>query len=220
MTKIPKTPCYITTNQWEIPQASAFTPNTAFKNSALKVIREFRPFKHELPILLTFCCSVTKSCPTLHNRIDCSMQASLSFIISWSLPKLMSILSVMPSNHFILCHPLLLPSIFPSIVVFSNETAVYIRWPKYWSFSFSISPSKVYSGFISSLLLGAPQINTNFLHHKLGSVGWLWCVAGEWTQVWFQNNSFWLLLFFLYPEALRNFPNQGQNLGPCTKVQS
>ena len=66
-------------------------------------------------------------------------QASLSIT---NLPKLMSIKSVMPSNHLILCHPLLLPSIFPSIRVFSNESALRIRWPKYWSFSFNISPSK------------------------------------------------------------------------------
>ena len=68
----------------------------------------------------------------------------------WSLLKLISIESVMPSNHLILCHPfLLLPSIFPSIRVFSNESALHIRWPKYWSFSFSISPSNEYSGLIS-----------------------------------------------------------------------
>ena len=77
-------------------------------------------------------------------------QASLSIINSWSLPKLMSIESVIPSNHLILCCPLpLLPSIFPSIRVFSNESVLHIRWPKYWSFSFSISPSKEYSGLIS-----------------------------------------------------------------------
>ena len=77
-------------------------------------------------------------------------QASLSFTISWSLLKFMFIESVMPSNHFILCRPLLfLPSVFPSIRVFSNELALYIRWPKYWSFSFSISPSSEYSGLIS-----------------------------------------------------------------------
>ena len=76
--------------------------------------------------------------------------ASLSFINSWSLLKLMSIKSVMPSNHLILCHPLLLlPSIFPSIWVFSSESVLHIRWPKYWSFSFSISPSNEYSGLIS-----------------------------------------------------------------------
>ena len=75
-------------------------------------------------------------------------QASLSFTISGSLLKLMSIESAMPSNHLILCHPLLLlPSIFPSIRVFSNESALCMRWPKYWSFS--ISPSSEYSGLIS-----------------------------------------------------------------------
>ena len=67
----------------------------------------------------------------------------------WSLFKLMSIKSVMPSNHLLLCHPLLLPSIFPSIRVFSSESVLHIRWPKYLNFSFSISPSKEYSGLIS-----------------------------------------------------------------------
>ena len=77
-------------------------------------------------------------------------QASLSFTISWSLLKLMSVESVMPSYHLILCRPLLLlPLVFPSIRVFSNESALRIRWPKYWSFSFSISPSNEYSGLIS-----------------------------------------------------------------------
>ena len=77
-------------------------------------------------------------------------QASLSIANSQSLLKPMSIESVMPSNHLILCHPLLLQlSIFPSIRVFSNESVLWIRWPKYWSFSFSISPSNEYSGQIS-----------------------------------------------------------------------
>ena len=77
-------------------------------------------------------------------------QASLSITNSWSLLKLMSIKSVMPSNHLILCHALLLPpSIFPSIRVFSSESVLHIRWPKYWSFSFSINPSNEYSGLIS-----------------------------------------------------------------------
>ena len=77
-------------------------------------------------------------------------QASLSFTISRNLLKLMSIESVMPSNHLVLCHPLLLPpSISPSIRVFSNESALQIRWSKYWSFSSSISPSNEYSGLIS-----------------------------------------------------------------------
>ena len=77
-------------------------------------------------------------------------QASLSITNSQSLPKLMSIVSVMPSNHIILCHPLLLlPSIFPNIRVFSNESALCIRWPKYWSFSFNISPSNEHPELIS-----------------------------------------------------------------------
>ena len=77
-------------------------------------------------------------------------QASLSIIHSQSLLKLTSIESVMPSNHLILCHPLLLPpSIFPSIRVFSNELVLRIRWPKYWSFHFTVSPSNEYSGLIS-----------------------------------------------------------------------
>ena len=77
-------------------------------------------------------------------------QASLSITNSWSLPKLMSIELVMPSNHLILCRPfLLLPSIFPSIRVFSNESALHISWPKYWSFSFNIGPSNEHPGLIS-----------------------------------------------------------------------
>ena len=75
--------------------------------------------------------------------------ASLSITNSWSLLKLMSIELVMPSNHLIVCHPLLPPSVFPSIRVFSDESVLCIRWPEYWSFSFSISPSDTYSGLIS-----------------------------------------------------------------------
>ena len=76
-------------------------------------------------------------------------QASLSITNSQSPPKPMSIESMMPSSHLILCHPLLLPSVFPSIRVFSNESALHIRWPKYWSFSFNISPSSEHPGLIS-----------------------------------------------------------------------
>ena len=76
-------------------------------------------------------------------------QTVLSFTISWSLLKLMSIESVRLSYHLILCQPLLLPTVFPRIRVFSNESAIHIRWPKYWSFSCSISPSNKYSGLIS-----------------------------------------------------------------------
>ena len=88
-------------------------------------------------------------CPTLCNPMTAAHLASLSITNSQSLLKLTSIESVMPSNHFILCHPLLLPPlIFPSIRVFSNELALCIRWPKYWNFSFSITPSNEYSGLI------------------------------------------------------------------------
>ena len=76
-------------------------------------------------------------------------QASRSITTSWSPPKPMWTESLMPSNNLILCHPLLLPSIFPSIRVFSNESALHIRWPKYWSFSFSISPSNEHPGLLS-----------------------------------------------------------------------
>ena len=79
-------------------------------------------------------------------------QVSLSFTISWSLLRFMSIELMMPSNHLILCPPLLLPSVFPSFRVFSSELALHIRWPKYWSFSFSISPSIKYSGLSVWLL--------------------------------------------------------------------
>ena len=75
-------------------------------------------------------------------------QASLSISNSWSLLKLMPIKSVMSSNHLILCQPFILPSVFPSMRIFSNESALHIRWPKYWSFSFSICPSDVYSGVL------------------------------------------------------------------------
>ena len=93
--------------------------------------------------------SVTQSCPTLCNPWIAACQASLSVTNSWSLLKLMSIVSVMPSSHLILCHPLiLLPPIPPSIRVFSSESTLHMRWPEYWSFSFSISPSNEHPGLI------------------------------------------------------------------------
>ena len=100
-------------------------------------------------------------------------QASLSSTISRSLLKLISIESVMPSNYLVLCHPLLLPSIFPSIRVFPDESALHIRWPKYWSFSFSISPSNEYSGLISfrmdwfDLLAVQETLKRLLQHHSL-----------------------------------------------------
>ena len=96
---------------------------------------------------LQFSCLVVSDSVT---PCTAAFQASLSITKSWSSPKLMSIESVMPSNHLILCHPLLLlPSIFPSIRVFSNESVLSIRRPKYWSFSFNITPSDEHSGLIS-----------------------------------------------------------------------
>ena len=94
-------------------------------------------------------CLAAQTCLTLCNPVTATYQASLSFTISQSLFKLMSIDSVMPSNHVILyCPFLLLPSIFPRNRVFSSELALHIRWPKYWSFSFCISPSNEYSRLI------------------------------------------------------------------------
>ena len=99
--------------------------------------------------LFCCCCSVTKSCSTLCNPTDCSTPSS-PVLHSWGLLTFMLAESVMPSNQLILCRLLLLlPSIFPSIRVFSNETALHIRWSKYWSFSLSISPSNEYSRLIS-----------------------------------------------------------------------
>ena len=106
-------------------------------------------------------------------------QASLSITTSWSPPKAMSIKSVMPSNHLILCHSLLLPSIFPSNRGFSNESAVCIRWPKYWSFSFNISPSNKHTGLISfridwfDLLAVQGTLKSLLQHHNLkASILW------------------------------------------------
>ena len=110
-------------------------------------------------------------------------QASLSITNSRSLVKLMSIESVMPSNHLILCHPLLLlPSIFPSIRVFSNESVLHMSWPKYWSFSFSISPSNEYSGLISFRmdwfgLLAVQGILKSLLQHHSSKASILQCSA-------------------------------------------
>ena len=107
--------------------------------------------------------SITQSRSTVCNLMDCSTPGFLSITNSQSLLKLMSIESVMPSNHLILCLPLLLPSsILPSIRVISSESVLHIRWPKYWSFSFSISPFSEYSGQISFRmdwldLLGSPR---------------------------------------------------------------
>ena len=110
-------------------------------------------------------------------------QVSLSFTVSWSMLRLVSIESVMPSNHLILCRPLfLLPSIFPSIRVFSNESALRIRWPKYWSFSFNISPSNEHPGLISYRmdwldLLAIQGTLKHLLHHHSSKASILQCSA-------------------------------------------
>ena len=110
-------------------------------------------------------------------------QASLSITTSQSLLKLMSIESVMPSNHLILCRPLLLPpSVFPSIRVFSHESVLWITWPKYWSFSFSISPSNEYSGLISFKmdwlnLLAVQGTLKSILQYHSSKASILWCSA-------------------------------------------
>ena len=109
--------------------------------------------------------------------------ASLSFTISWSLLRLISIESMMPSNHLILCHPLLfLPSVFPSIRVFSIESALHIRWPNYWCFGFNISPSNEYSGLISFRinwfdLLVVQAILKSLLHHNSSKLSIHQCSA-------------------------------------------
>ena len=110
-------------------------------------------------------------------------QVSLSITNSQSLLKLMSIAMVMPSNHLILCRPLLLlPSVFPSIRVFSNESVLHIWWPKYWSFSFSIGSSNEYSGLISFRvdrfdLLAVQGILKSLLQHHSSKASILWCSA-------------------------------------------
>ena len=117
------------------------------------------------------CCSVAQLCPALYDFMDCSMPGFPVLHYVQSLLKLRSIESMMPSNHLILCHPLLLlPSVFPSIRVFSNELSVRIRWPKYWSFS--IRPSSEYSGLISfridwlDLLALQGTLKSLFQHHN------------------------------------------------------
>ena len=115
--------------------------------------------------------------------MDCSPPGSLSITNSESLLKLMSIESVMPSNHLILCHPLLLPSSsFPNIKVFSSESLLRIRWPKFLSFSFSISPSNEYSGLISFRmdwldLLAVQGTLQSLLQHRTSKASILWCSA-------------------------------------------
>ena len=126
--------------------------------------------------------SITQSCLTLRTHgWTAACQASLSITNSWSLLKLMSIELVMPSNHLIFCCPLLLlPSVFPSIRVFSNESALCIRWPNYWNFNYNISPSNEYPGLISFRmdwldLLAVQGTLKSLLQHHSSEASILWC---------------------------------------------
>ena len=127
--------------------------------------------------------SVAQSCPTLCDPMNRSSQASLSITNSRSSLKLMFIESVMPSSHLILCRPLLLlPPIPPNIRVFSNESTLHMRWPKYWSFSLSISPSNEQPGLISFRknwwdLLAVQGTLKSLLQHHSPKASILWCSA-------------------------------------------
>ena len=128
-------------------------------------------------------CSVNQTCPTLCNIMDAAHQDSISFTVFQSLLKFIFIESVMASNDLILCCPLLLlPSNFPSIRVFSNESALRMRWPKDWSFRFSISPSNEYSGLVSfrmdwlDLLVVQGTLKSLLQHHS-SKASILWCPA-------------------------------------------
>ena len=142
--------------------------------------------------------SVIQSTRTVWDTMTAACQATLSITNSQSLLKLISIESVMPSNHLILCRPLLfLPSGFPIIRVFSNEALLRIRWPKYWSFSFSISLSKEYSGLISFRmdwldLLAVQGTLKSLLQHHSSKASVLWSSAFLWsssyTHTWLLEN--------------------------------
>ena len=134
-------------------------------------------------LYLTLFSLVTQSCPIVCDPWTAARQTSLFIKTSWSLLKLVSTEPLMPSNHLILCHPLLLlPSIFPNIGVFSNESALHIRWPKHWSFSFSIRPSNGYSELISFRidlfdLLAVQRTIKSLLQHHSSKESVLWCSA-------------------------------------------
>ena len=149
--------------------------------------------------------SVAQSCPTLWTSWTAARQSSLSTTNSWRLPKFMSIETVMPSNHLILCHPLLiLPSTFPSFGVFSNESALCNRWPKYWSFSFNISPSSEHAGLISFRIdwlevLAVQGTLKSLLQHHSSKASILPCSALNITfsSVWSLSHV-WLIMEKLF----------------------
>ena len=149
-----------------------------FFSSVLFNLHMFILFSLIFPVQFS---SVTQSCLTLCNSMITACQASLAITNSWSSPKLMCLESVMPSSHLILCHPLLLlPPISPSIRVFSNASTLRMRWPKYWSFSFSIIPSKEHPGLISFRmdwldLLAVQGTLKSLLQHHSSKASILWC---------------------------------------------
>ena len=145
--------------------------------------------------------SVTQSCLTICDPMGCSMPGFLSMLNSQSLLKLMFISSVMPSNHLILCHPFLLPpSIFPSSRVFSKETVLHIRWPKYWSFNYSISTSNEYlswfplwlTGLISLQSKGLSRVfsNTTVQKHYSSVFSFLYSPTLTSIHDYWKNHSF------------------------------
>jgi len=174
-----KTFCYIPCLFYVLWQNSFIFQSSWY--SLLKSLQDYPRIQFErIHFLHIDCCSVTQSCPTLHNPMDCSMPDFPVLYHSWSLFKLVFIELVMPSNHLILCCPLLLlPSIFSSIRVFSNESVLHIRWPKYWSLSFSISLSNEYSGLISFRiewfdLLAVQGTLKSLLQHHSSKASILW----------------------------------------------
>ena len=134
-------------------------------------------------IILTQFSSVTQLCPTLCDPMDCSMPGPPVHHQLLEFTQTHGLKSVMPSNHLILCRPLLLsPSIFPSIKVFSSESVLRMRWPKYWNFSFSISPSNEHPGLISFKMdwldvLAVQGTLTSLLQHYSSKASMLWCSA-------------------------------------------
>ena len=142
----PTTPFRRILNKWNSFRIIQFSLEFRYIMSP-RIAKLWMPYKERTVIQYS---SVAQSCPTICNPITCSMPGLPVITNSQNPPKPMSIVSVIPSNHLILCCPLLLPSsIFSSIRVFSNKSVLCIRWPKYWSFSFNITPSSEYLGLIS-----------------------------------------------------------------------
>ena len=170
-------------NQWEYSEKAHIWQLLKLEgDKGLKISSKVKYGAQATPFIYFQFRSVAQSCPTLCNPMDCS---TADFPVHHQLPELthMSIESMMPSNHLILCHLLLLlPSVIPSIKIFSNESVLCIRWPKYWSFSFSISPSNEYSGLISFRmdwldLLAVQGTFKSLLQHHSSKASILWCSA-------------------------------------------